>query len=45
MCVKPYVGPDYHTPRSVEEAERIPLPWTNEVDPSYMPPPDVLIDE
>jgi hypothetical protein len=44
MCVKPYVGPDYMA-RSVEEAEKLPLPWTNEVDPSYMPPPEELIDE
>ncbi len=43
QCVKPYVS--NVNPASVAEAERIPLSWTGEVDPSYMPPPDVLLQE
>ena len=47
QCVKTYVGPDMPEseippPSSVQEAETQPLPWTGEVDPSYMPPPDQL---
>jgi hypothetical protein len=43
QCIKPYVS--NIDPASVAEAENIPLSWTGEVDPSYMPPPDVLMQE
>jgi hypothetical protein len=43
QCIKPYVS--NIDPASVAEAENTPLSWTGEVDPSYMPPPDVLMGE